>query len=383
MAIEFAVSGDYIINNASVGTTSGVGQDGAGTATISGSRIFQSDDYIVVTAIGETVDGQLSGSSAITGMVVYDSFADYQAGIPKYTYVPQNPGQTATIQSDVSGLGDVYLRFNSSVLISSDPGAPSLNGTMITPENPTANGGTYAVDRDTNVDYDGDGIIDPGPLETGDSLFNAGAYAPICFGADTLIDTPAGPRRAGDLRAGDMVLTKDSGAQPIRWISTRSYSADALAALPAARPIRVSAGALGEGMPECDLLLSPQHRVLVRSKIAQRMFASDEVLVAVKQLLEVEGIDIAEDVATVDYVHFMFDKHEIVFANGTEAESLFAGAQAFAMIGDAARRELLTIFPELADTAIPEFARLTATGKEGRKLARRHARNGKPLVAAH
>ena len=51
------------------------------------------------------------------------------------------------------------------------------------------------------------------------------------------------------------------------------------------RPIRIRAGTLGNGLPEADLIVSPQHRVLVRSGIARTLFGADEVLVAAKQLL--------------------------------------------------------------------------------------------------
>lgn len=75
---------------------------------------------------------------------------------------------------------------------------------------------------------------------------------------------------------------------------------------------------MGAGIPDRDLLVSPQHRVLVRSAIAQRMFGSSEVLVAAKQLLQLPGISLAEDVAGVSYVHLLFDRHEIVVSNGAE-----------------------------------------------------------------
>lgn len=382
MAIEFSVSGDFIANNANVGTNSSGGNDGAGTLTISnGQRLFDTDDLIVITAENETADGQLDGSSVITGIVVYDSAADYAAGIPKYTYEPQNPGQTANIQGDISGLGDVYVRFNGSVLVSSDPGAPSLQNLLVAPEHPIATGGSFSLDRDTNVDYDGDGVIAAGPPEEGDSAFNAVAY-PICFAGDAMIDTPVGAVRADGLRVGDLVNTRDRGPQPVRWIDMRSYSAAELAANPNARPIRITAGALGRNIPEHDLLLSPQHRVLVRSAIAQQMFGTDEVLVAVKQLIAVDGIAIAGDVRTVTYVHFMFDRHEIVHANGADAESLFAGAQALAAVGKAAKAELFAIFPGLRDAAqdSADFARVVAQGRKAREFAGLHATDGVPLI---
>lgn len=70
-----------------------------------------------------------------------------------------------------------------------------------------------------------------------------------------------------------------------------------------------------------DLLVSPQHRILVRSKVAQRMFGKQEVLAAAKHLLTLDGIEIADDVQETTYYHILFDRNEIVYADGAEAET--------------------------------------------------------------
>lgn len=204
----------------------------------------------------------------------------------------------------------------------------------------------------------------------------------ICFGAGTLILTATGPRDVAGLAVGDRVMTRDRGLQAIRWIGTARLSAAELAANPHLQPIRIRAGALGPAIPDADLIVSPQHRILVRSTIAQRMFGTMEILVAAKQLLQVEGVDIAHDLASVDYVHFLLDRHEVVTANGTESESLFTGPQALKSVGPAARAEILALFPEFQDEdyeAVPAIA--IASGRLGRKLALRHVRNARPLVA--
>ncbi|SDE50498.1 Hemolysin-type calcium-binding repeat-containing protein [Paracoccus isoporae] len=204
-----------------------------------------------------------------------------------------------------------------------------------------------------------------------------------CFGTDALILTAGGEVAAGDLAVGDLVETRDAGLQPIRWIGRRHLDAATLAAHPHLRPIRIRAGALGAGLPERDLIVSPQHRMLVRSKIAQRMFGTDEVLVAAKQLCRIEGIAPAEDLAEITYVHFLFDDHQIVRANGAETESMHTGAEAMRSVGAAAREEILTLFPELRDGSVRDPARTLASGRMGRRLALRHAENGKPLLQPH
>lgn len=204
----------------------------------------------------------------------------------------------------------------------------------------------------------------------------------VCFAEDTLIQTDRGARVIGGLRVGDLVMTRDNGLQPIRWIGASHVSAAHLAAVPSLRPVRIRAGALGQGLPSADLVVSPQHRVLVRSKIAQKMFGAAEVLVAAKQLMQLDGIDLADDLDSVTYVHMLFDRHEVVISNGAETESLFTGPQALKAVGPAARAEILALFPELVrPEAETPSARVLASGRMGRKLATRHGQNRKPLLS--
>ncbi len=110
------------------------------------------------------------------------------------------------------------------------------------------------------------------------------------------------------------------------------------------------------------------------------MFRDDEVLVAAKQLVIFDGIDYVTEFDEVEYFHFLFDQHEIVLANGVQAESLFTGPEALKSVSEAGRAEILTLFPELQDLdykARP--ARLIPTGRQGRQLADRHIENQRPL----
>ncbi|RDW12051.1 Hint domain-containing protein [Paracoccus thiocyanatus] len=132
-----------------------------------------------------------------------------------------------------------------------------------------------------------------------------------------------------------------------------------------------------------DLVVSPQHRILLRSRAALRMFGTNEILAAAKQLLQIDGVDLATDLAEVEYVHILFDRHEVVWANGTATESLYLGPQALGALPAKAVEEILAIFPELTErTHVPEGARMLVSGRKARKLANRHAKNGRPLVLA-
>lgn len=214
----------------------------------------------------------------------------------------------------------------------------------------------------------GDGILD---------------VAPVCFVRGTLMETVNGLQSIETLKVGDMVMTRDHGLQPIRWIGCRVLSPMRLVLNAKLRPIRIRAGALGQQMPVNDLLVSPQHRILVRSAIAQKMFGTEEILAAAKQLVMIDGIDICNEiVGPVEYFHILFDQHEIVFANGAEAESLLPGPEALKSVGPDALDEIYELFPELSDAGfMPSQVRKLATGRMARRLAVRHAQNGKALVA--
>ena len=62
---------------------------------------------------------------------------------------------------------------------------------------------------------------------------------------------------------------------------------------------------------------------------------------------------------------------------------IYTGPEALKSVGPAARAEILALFPELATRDYtPPAGRTLASGRMARKLAVRHAQNGKPLVEA-
>lgn len=203
-----------------------------------------------------------------------------------------------------------------------------------------------------------------------------------CFTEGTLIRTKGGDIAVEDLSIGDEVLTLDAGYQPIRWIGSRHLSPRELAAYPNLRPVRIRAGALGLNQPERELRVSPQHRVLVRSRVAERMFGQSEVLVGATHLLALDGIECDAAATELTYWHFMFDAHHVVFSNGAPTESLFAGPQAMKSLAPEAQEELLNLFPELADpeAGLPAAARHLVPGRMGKTLAQRHQQNRVALV---
>jgi hypothetical protein len=195
-----------------------------------------------------------------------------------------------------------------------------------------------------------------------------------CLTKGTLVRTPNGQVPVETLRVGDLVCTYERGAQPIRWLGSRKvdlthapHETDAL------RPILISSGALGQGLPTYDMSVSRQHRMLISSPIAQRMFESSDVLCAAIKLTALPGIFIDQACLECEYFHLMLDQHDIIFANDAPTETLFIGAETIGTISSKAKHELLRLFPELHNTPSP--ACLIPTGKQQKQLIFRHTIN--------
>ncbi len=178
-----------------------------------------------------------------------------------------------------------------------------------------------------------------------DTQVTIGAMGPPCFVAGTRIQTPTGWRLVEDLKPGDLVMTLDNGAKPLTWVGSRTVPGYGRFA-----PIRFCKGALGNQRP---LLVSPQHRMLLRGARAEFYLGMAEVLVAAKHLVNDSTIEIAP-CPEVTYCHFMFDQHEIIRAEGTLAESFHPGATILNSDTDL-RQELTELFPDLANDATPDW----------------------------
>ncbi|MEM1074831.1 MAG: Hint domain-containing protein [Pseudomonadota bacterium] len=170
----------------------------------------------------------------------------------------------------------------------------------------------------------------------------------ICFTAGTFIATPQGAFPVEDLRVGDYVLTKDNGPQPIEWIGSRHMSGARLFAMPRLRPVRIRAGVLGLDRPDQDLLVSPEHRMLLSSPVARELFNTPEVLVAAKDLIDGHRVVTDVQARSVTYVHLLLPDHNILWANGVPTESFHPANTALPSLDMADREALLARHPDLA-----------------------------------
>lgn len=327
VGMSFGTSSDPLFNNEA--TFSSISHSGGGSSYFDQNQWSSSDQF--------SING--SGSFTFDSSVVYNATITYTDGTTDTI--------TAVVFQDT--LGNTYL-------------APEFSN---------------------NADQ---AALEAGPIQslTLDSLLGA-TYSGMtanredwdvvtCFAKGTHILTPTGERLIEDLEVGDLVETRDGDAQTIQWIGTTTRKVT-----PKLAPIRITAGALGQGLPKRDLLVSPQHRMLVRSRIAQRMSDAGEVLIAAKKLLDLPGVMVASELEEITYFHILCEDHQILFAEGAEAESFYLGQMALQALDAEALEEVKELFPELLDQdQIP--ARPIASGPQANRLVERHKKNGQSLV---
>ena len=141
------------------------------------------------------------------------------------------------------------------------------------------------------------------------------AYDIVCFASGTLIRTVRGEVPVERLEVGDLVETYGAH-RPLRWIGHRTIDFHHRPRSHDAMPIRISAHAFGNRLPQRDLLLSPGHPVLVG---ADEDGAGGH-LVPIMCLINGTTIERAE-VDKITYWHVELDKHDILLADGLPAES--------------------------------------------------------------
>ncbi len=200
---------------------------------------------------------------------------------------------------------------------------------------------------------------DAAVISTGNNDMNV-----VCFASGTMIGTPEGDIAIDELRIGDLVLTERNGAQKIRSILLRELDFDV--APDRLKPILFEQDSLGPGRPNCPLCVSPQHRMLVENE------AGKAVLVPAKALTGRRGVRRMHGKRWVNYIHLVFDQHEIIRANGTLTESFFPGPVALRALSPGCREEIREIFESnLSDRSKPseQFAAPVLGVQEAKRLA--------------
>lgn len=168
-----------------------------------------------------------------------------------------------------------------------------------------------------------DGTGNSNPNGTGFTLDFTNVY---CFTPGTAILTPCGERPVEQICAGDLVMTKEHGAVPVRSVMSRTLTLKQLRGAPNLWPVTIAPGALQANTPDRTLSVSPQHRMICAGAAPFLLFGCFEVLAPAVGMLPLDGIHQELPSQDVQYIHLAFDDHQIVFANGAETESLLPGS---------------------------------------------------------
>ena len=205
----------------------------------------------------------------------------------------------------------------------------------------------------------------------------------VCFSAGTKIRTESGEKPVEDLHVGEAILTVEGTALSIVWTGTSNLN------WPGAsenhRPYLVASGALGPDTPARDLVVSPQHKVMMHGAVVRSMFGVDQVLAPVKGLTGLRGVRQMQGKRHVTYVHLLLERHAVILSEGAPTESLYPGPVARTMLGKAEWRQLESLFPGVSDnpeTAYGPRARFCITRRQAealvdRILAERSASGGR------
>ena len=163
----------------------------------------------------------------------------------------------------------------------------------------------------------------------------------LCFTPGTLLRTATGLVRIEDLHPGMGIQTRDNGVQPVLWTATQRVSGGRLYAVPHLRPVRFRSG-MG------DLVVSPGHRMLVSGHAARELYNTDEVLVAAADLIDGTSVIRDREARRVTYVHLLLEGHQVVWANGTLAETLYPPEIPLAALDPHQRAALRVSLPDRA-----------------------------------
>ncbi|MFY0680132.1 MAG: Hint domain-containing protein [Thalassovita sp.] len=336
------------------GSNDDVVQAGEGNDTV---RAGEGNDVIYGGAGNDMLQGDV-GNDSLTGGAGNDFLSGGEGN------------DTFNVGSGDTALGDD----GDDVFVVDDANRTGSDFSIIAGEGGETDGDTLIVNGAATITYDA-GDPEAGTVTWADgstlSFWEIERVKHVpCFTEHSMIKTRRGEVAAARLRVNDYVLTRDEGFQPIRWIGARRVPTQELSVAPSLRPVRIKAGALGSNVPERDLLVSPQHRMLISDPKVGLWFGDEEVFVPAIHLTCLPGV---EQLGTqqVTYVHFMFDQHQIVQGDGAWSESFQPGDMSLASMDAPQRQELFTLFPELKDLGGAgryPAARATLTAQEARVL---------------
>ncbi|MEE9428313.1 MAG: Hint domain-containing protein [Paracoccaceae bacterium] len=182
-----------------------------------------------------------------------------------------------------------------------------------------------------------------GNVTAGTTLQYSDLTSVPCYAPGTMISTPAGDRPVEKLRPGDPVLTLDHAVQPVKWIRAGKH---ALSDSPEdGKPVLIQSHALGPNTPTHDLIVSPQHRILVGGSGQLERYFQTQFFVPAKALTDLPRIRFMHGKSEITWVHFACADHQIITANGCQSESLLLGKMVVNALPLYEKIQLARIFP--------------------------------------
>jgi len=275
----------------------------------------------------------IAGNSAQTAIVAQDDAMNTGQNASKTLDVLNNDSSTIPGVLTITHINDIA--------VSADPLSPLPNSvTLLTGQIITINpDGTLTVQSDGDIETVNFVYTMQDSFGNTDSAIVTVSQM-ACFTKGTEVMTPQGPKLIEGLAPGDMVLTRDDGPQPLMWVG-RSHCK----VTPENRPIRFKAGTLDT---DKDLIVSPNHRMLVTDVWAELLFADNEVLVKAKDLVNDHSIIYDYSSDEVVYYHLLFSRHQLITTHGATSESYYPGQMTKDSFDADVEEELFRLFPELS-----------------------------------
>ncbi|MEX0280639.1 MAG: Hint domain-containing protein [Arenibacterium sp.] len=160
--------------------------------------------------------------------------------------------------------------------------------------------------------------------------------------------TPCGLRRIEIVRPGDLIVTRTNGLQPVEMVWKRRLTREQLEHSPDLAPIRLRPRAMGPMMPQRDLLIAPDHRLLVPGFRLGGVEDDTSVLTEARKIAEsCDAIFVDNTVQSVTYYQLVFAEHQVLAANGLPVESFLPDAAAIQALGGEMRDALEERFPDV------------------------------------
>jgi Hint domain len=366
----FANNAGYLSGLANYGVISGVTGahvgvlTNAGTITGTGGTAVQAGELIIDP--GAQFNGTVAGSALYLATGNGGTLAGFGTSIVNFGSITFETGAEWTIAGNTAGLSGVISGFAQADTI-------DLTGLSETVQDYT--GGTLTLVGDKTVTLQLPGPFTKASFRTAPDAGTGTDVFLACFVVGTRIATDRGDVPVEHLRVGDHALTLGDGGslvpRSVRWIGRRRIDLAQHPRPEAARPIRIRRGAFSEGVPDRDLLLSPDHAIY-----------AEGVLIPVRWLVNERTVVPARRMRHVEYFHVELDQHAILLAEGMPAESyLDTGDRSTFENGGLA----VELYPDFASRTWESggCARLVVTGPEVeavRQWLQRRANRNDPVV---